>query len=73
MGKIDVLLIRPYSRIPMQMSPLGLGYLAAALKEDNFRVEIKDCLLDSLGIAEIIKFLKENEIKIDSIFKYCIG
>jgi radical SAM superfamily enzyme YgiQ (UPF0313 family) len=67
MGKIDILLIRPYSEIPIQTPPLGLGYLAATLKKDKLSVEIKDCLLDRISIEEIASFLRENRIKIAGI------
>jgi len=67
MQKIDILLIRPNSGIPIQPAPLGLGYLAAVLKKDNINVDIKDSLIDNMSIEKTVCFIKEHCIKIVGI------
>ncbi len=40
---LDILLVRPVSKVQQIVAPLSLGYLATALRKENFSVEILDC------------------------------
>uniref|UniRef100_A0A7J2THG1 Radical SAM protein n=1 Tax=Archaeoglobus fulgidus TaxID=2234 RepID=A0A7J2THG1_ARCFL len=42
--------------------PLGLGYLASALRERGFKVRIIDDLVENLSFSELLKRVKESTI-----------
>ena len=47
---MDVLLVFPYSRTHYSVPPLGLGYLATALRRQGFDVQILDCTKERLQL-----------------------
>ncbi len=49
-------------RLGISAPPLGLGYLAATLKEKGFRVQIIDDLVEKLGFEKLLRRLKNSEI-----------
>lgn len=65
--QIDILLVRPHSNIPLQVAPLGLGYLASSLMKNQIAVDIKDCLVENISIDEIVAFIYRKSIKIIGI------
>ena len=50
------------SRLEISTPPLGLGYLAAVLREKGFKVRIVDDLVEKLSFEELIKKLKGSRI-----------
>ncbi|MBO8180321.1 MAG: radical SAM protein [Archaeoglobus sp.] len=49
-------------RLGISTPPLGLGYLAAALREKGFRVQIIDDLVEKLSFEKLVERLKNSEI-----------
>jgi anaerobic magnesium-protoporphyrin IX monomethyl ester cyclase len=47
---MDVLLVFPFSRTHYSVPPLGLGYLATALRRQSFDVQILDCTKEKLDL-----------------------
>jgi len=46
------------------MPPLGLGYLATALLQENYTVKILDMCLNSITVDSLIQILKDNKVRI---------
>ena len=46
---MDILLVFPFSRTHYSVPPLGLGYLATALRKGGFDVQVLDCTRERLG------------------------
>lgn len=40
------------------LPPIGLGYIATYLKENNINVELIDCVYERLGVNEILKIIE---------------
>lgn len=40
------------------LPPIGLGYIATYLKENNINVELVDCVYERLGVKEILKVIE---------------
>ncbi len=49
-------------RLGISTPPLGLGYLAAALRERGFKVQIIDDLVEKLSFEKLVGRLKNSEI-----------
>jgi anaerobic magnesium-protoporphyrin IX monomethyl ester cyclase len=47
---MDILLVFPFSRTHYSVPPLGLGYLATALRRQDFDVQILDCTKEKLDL-----------------------
>lgn len=51
----ELLLINPFSANPNPMIPLGLGFLAAAAREDGFSVQVVDAWAEGLNTAHALR------------------
>ncbi len=49
-------------RLGISTPPLGLAYLAAALRERGFRVQIIDDLVERLSFESLVERLKSSEL-----------
>ncbi len=49
-------------RLGIATPPLGLGYLAAILRKNGFRVQIIDDLVEKLSFEKILKKIKDSQI-----------
>lgn len=55
-----IVLTIPFSRTHYVVPPIGLGYLATALRKEGFRnVIILDCLKENLGLNVLVKRLEQ--------------
>lgn len=61
---MDILLLRPNSKLPILNPPLGLGYLASSLIKNGIDADIMDCLLNDISIEQIVDFIRKEDIKI---------
>ncbi|MBN2121167.1 MAG: radical SAM protein [Candidatus Omnitrophica bacterium] len=61
---MDVLLLKPYSDIFNVVAPLGLGYLAAALKKEGISSRIINLNKDRFTIPELADFIKREKISV---------
>ncbi len=62
---MDILLVFPFSRTHYSVPPLGLGYLATALRGQNYDVQILDCTRDNLdldGFRQRVRQLKPRMV-----------
>lgn len=66
MGRLNVLLIRPYSEAEELTPPFGLGYLAAAVRK-NHNVEILDCLKDNVTLERFEGYLSKDHYDVIGI------
>lgn len=66
---MKILLIRPYNKeIYHTLGPdLGLMYLATALKKNNFKVDILDCLQKKFNKQKFTSFIKDNKYDVYGI------
>jgi radical SAM superfamily enzyme YgiQ (UPF0313 family) len=55
-SKIDVLLVRPVNKSQQIVPQLSLGYLATALRRNNFSVGILDCVKEGFGYSEFLEY-----------------
>ncbi len=58
---MKVLLVRPISETHIISPPLGLGYLATALRKHNHQVEILDCVKEGMDFKEWARFIGDAE------------
>ena len=49
---MKVLLVRPISETHIISPPVGLGYLATALRKGNHQVEILDCVKEKMNFRK---------------------
>ena len=56
---MKVILVRPISQTHIISPPVGLGYLATALRKHNHQVEILDCVKEEMGFKEFAGFVSE--------------
>ncbi len=49
-------------RLGIATPPLGLGYLAAVLRKDGFKVQIIDDLVEKLSLERILRKIKDSQI-----------
>lgn len=56
---MKILLINPPSNSPQPIMPLGLAYLAAALRKNNFLVEVIDAWVERLDFDRLAKRIME--------------
>ncbi len=49
-------------KLGISTPPLGLGYLASVLRENGFKVQIVDDLVEKLSLDELIKRIKNSQI-----------
>ena len=59
---MHILLIQPEYKDSWAASPLGLGYLASALKEDGQVVSFMELILNPLSKKEFKDFLRYKNI-----------
>lgn len=58
---MKILLVRPVTPAKLVLNcipPLGLGYLASALKNSGVNVRLLDCVKEKMGQAELIAYIK---------------
>ena len=60
---MNILLINSPGKISFISPPLGLLYIAAALREDGHKIYITDYNLEKLDYSKIINFILEKNIK----------
>lgn len=58
-NKLDILLVRPISESLYIVAPLGLAYLATALRKNNFSIRILDCVKEKFDYWRFQKFVQE--------------
>jgi anaerobic magnesium-protoporphyrin IX monomethyl ester cyclase len=58
--RVDVLLVFPPSRTHYSVPPVGLGYLATALRRSGFSVGVLDCTRERLTPAESVRSILER-------------
>ena len=58
MRKLNILLVKPYSVTNERQPPLGLGYIASAVREHN--IKIVDCIQKNWKVDELKNYLEEN-------------
>ena len=66
-SNVDVLLVNPPSstiRCRYKAEHLGMGYLAAVLQKENFRVKIIDAPLKDLSIRETVKEILKTKVSL---------
>ena len=64
-SEINILLARPISfRMPIIIPPVGLGYLATALRKSGFNVSILDCAKEKYDFNDFESFIARNEYNI---------
>ena len=65
-NNVDVLLVNPPSSIigRYKAEHLGMGYLAAVLQKENFRVKIIDAPLEDLSIRETVKKILKTKVSL---------
>jgi len=63
---MDVLLIKPYTHISNVLAPLGLAYLATALRKSGFSSKILHCYKDDVDIPRIVDIVRRQGVK-------CVG
>ncbi len=61
---MDVLLLKPYSKISNVLPPIGLGYLSKMLKENGIDTKIFHCFKDNIDTPHIIEYINKENIKI---------
>lgn len=65
-NNVDVLLVNPPSTIKYRykVEHLGIGYLAAVLRKENFRVKIIDAPLMNLSVRETVEEILKTKISL---------
>lgn len=58
---MKVLLVKPPSPFPTQIPPLGLGYLATALRREGHKVLIADCPREGLNPPQLLRLIADWE------------
>lgn len=56
----DILLIRPNSKITVQIPPREVGYLPSSLIKNRISVDIKNCLSDNISVEKTAAFIREK-------------
>ncbi len=56
-----ILLFRPYNRTSMLIPNHGLGYLAAALRNSGYDVELTDCIRERMTHEMFAEFIRDRE------------
>lgn len=64
---MKILLIQPKFKTHLITPPLGLGYLASSLRQDNHYVQLLDCVAHNINILDCIERLKPDFIGITVI------
>ncbi len=64
---IDILLVNPWCNVTWIGEPLGLGYIAAVLEENNFKVKILDLHSILMGKQKFLSLLKRERPSIVGI------
>ncbi|MCK4824183.1 B12-binding domain-containing radical SAM protein, partial [bacterium] len=58
---MNLLLVRPISETHIISPPVGLGYLATALRKHNHQVEILDCVKEKMDFRKFAEFVSETK------------
>ena len=61
---MDILLISPVTNTHYTVPPLGLGYLASALKKDGFSVSILDCVKEHIKLSNFEEYVSKLDFKV---------
>ncbi len=60
---MNVLLVKPYAKVDEVIPPVGLGYLATAIRKNN-TVEILDCVKEGIKLEEFLDVIKKNKFEV---------
>jgi len=61
---MDILLISPVTNTHYTVPPIGLGYLASALKKDGFSVSILDCVKEHIKLSNFGEYVSKLDFKV---------
>jgi len=61
---MDILLISPVTSTHYTVPPLGLGYLASALRKEHFTVSVLDCVKERLDMAGLRKYVSKLDFRV---------
>src|SRR5215813_10407265 len=59
---MDVLFVKPYTHISNVLAPLGLAYLATALKRAGISSKVLHCHKDEVDIPRIIDIVNQQNV-----------
>ncbi len=61
---MDILLISPITNTHYTVPPIGLGYLASAVRREKFSVSVLDCVKEGHNLDDFHEFISKTNFKV---------